>query len=192
MYISSQARWRSDYIRSSVILLLPLFIVLWPLTFDSITTTFDPLNLSVQIPPLYSIQFNVIKFFFHDIAYLWILRLKCWLILRLNFLQLYFCYILYSANRVPKLHRAYIPQADLGWADCVSVSMIFLLNPTMWHFCSLYPRSTGGGILLYLCPSVLPSVLPSVRPSVRPRNFSSHFSQQLLMAEIWYLVTSFI
>jgi hypothetical protein len=31
------------------------------------------------------------------------------------------------------------------------------------------------------------SVLPSV-----PRYFSSHFSQQLLMAEIWYLVTSFI
>ena len=37
----------------------------------------------------------------------------------------------------------------------------------------------GGGILFYLCPSVL------------PKYFSSHFSQQLLMAEIWYLVTSF-
>ena len=36
-----------------------------------------------------------------------------------------------------------------------------------------------GGILFYLCPSFL------------PRYFSSHFSQQLLMAEIWYLVTSF-
>jgi len=43
----------------------------------------------------------------------------------------------------------------------------------------LYPRSTGGGY----------TVLPL---SVRPRYFSSHFSQQLLMAEIWYLVTSFI
>jgi hypothetical protein len=37
----------------------------------------------------------------------------------------------------------------------------------------------------------------SVRPSVclsfhRPRYFSSYFSQQLSMAEIWYLVTSFI
>jgi hypothetical protein len=32
----------------------------------------------------------------------------------------------------------------------------------------------------------------SVRPSVCPRYFSSHFSQQLSMAEIWYLVTSFI
>jgi hypothetical protein len=31
----------------------------------------------------------------------------------------------------------------------------------------------------------------SVRPSVRPRYFSSHFSQQPLMTEIWYLVTSF-
>ena len=36
------------------------------------------------------------------------------------------------------------------------------------------------GILFYLCPSVL------------PKYFSSHFSPQLLMAEIWYLVTSFI
>jgi hypothetical protein len=36
----------------------------------------------------------------------------------------------------------------------------------------------GGGVLFYLCPSVHPSVLP--------RYFSSHFSQQLSMAEIWY------
>ena len=37
------------------------------------------------------------------------------------------------------------------------------------------------------------TVLPLfVRPSVRLRLFSSHFSQQLLMAEIGYLVTSFI
>ena len=42
------------------------------------------------------------------------------------------------------------------------------------------PHSTGGGILFYLCQSIC------------PRYFSSHFSQQLLMAEIWYLVTSFI
>jgi hypothetical protein len=50
----------------------------------------------------------------------------------------------------------------------------------------LYPRSPKGegGILFYLCPSVC--------PSVRPRYFSSHFSQQLLMTEIWYLVTSVI
>ena len=34
-------------------------------------------------------------------------------------------------------------------------------------------------------------IFTSVFPSV-PRYFSSHFSQQLLMAEIWYLVTSFI
>ena len=37
------------------------------------------------------------------------------------------------------------------------------------------------------------TVLPLfVRPSVRLRLFSSHFSQQLLRAEIGYLVTSFI
>ena len=46
----------------------------------------------------------------------------------------------------------------------------------------LYSRSPEGegGILFYLC------------PSIRPRYFSSHFSQELSMAEIWYLVTSFI
>jgi hypothetical protein len=45
---------------------------------------------------------------------------------------------------------------------------------------SLYPRSLKGegGILFYL------------GSSVRPRYFSSHFSKQLLMAEIWYLVTT--
>ena len=48
----------------------------------------------------------------------------------------------------------------------------------------VYPRSTGGG---YCFTSVLPSVLPYV-----PRYFSSYFSQQLLIAEIVYLVKSFI
>ena len=54
----------------------------------------------------------------------------------------------------------------------------FFLHP----FLFIYPRSQKGegGILFYLC------------PSVRPRYFSSHFSQLLLMAEIWYLVTSVI
>jgi len=61
---------------------------------------------------------------------------------------------------------------------------------TRWWWCPLCTRPTRlvgffynpappeGGILFYLCPSF-------------PRYFSSHFSQQLLMAEIWYLVTSF-
>ena len=39
-----------------------------------------------------------------------------------------------------------------------------------------YSTEEEGGILFYLC--------LSVRPSVRPRYFSSHFSQQLSMAEI--------
>jgi hypothetical protein len=59
-----------------------------------------------------------------------------------------------------------------------------------YGFKLLYPRSPEGkeGILFYLCPSVR----PSVRPSVSPRYFLSHFSQQLSMAEICYLITSFI
>jgi hypothetical protein len=51
-----------------------------------------------------------------------------------------------------------------------------------WKQVNYTPAPPEGGY------TVLPlSVLPSV-----PRYFSSHFSQQLLMAEIWYLVTSFI
>ena len=80
--------------------------------------------------------------------------------------------------------------------NCPCLSMRNIFEPTlhclnMWSVCQeilflLYPRSPkgGGGILFYLC--------PSVRPSVRPRYFSSHFSQQLLMTQIWYLVRSFI
>jgi hypothetical protein len=54
------------------------------------------------------------------------------------------------------------------------------------YSCTIFipPLSEGGGGY---------TVLPlSVRPSVRPRYFSSHFSKQLLMTRIWYLVTSFI
>jgi hypothetical protein len=58
-----------------------------------------------------------------------------------------------------------------------AISAIFCI-----HFYT--PAPPEGGILFYLC--------SSVRPSVRPRYCSSHLSQELLMAEIWYLVTSFI
>ena len=62
-----------------------------------------------------------------------------------------------------------------------------LIKSLYWkHNILLYPRSTGGGYTV-LSLSFHLSVLPFV-----PRYFSSHFSQQLLMAEIWYLVTSFI
>ena len=44
------------------------------------------------------------------------------------------------------------------------------------------PIPEGGGVYCFT----------SVRLSVRPRYFSAHFSQYLLMAEIWYLVTSMI
>ena len=47
----------------------------------------------------------------------------------------------------------------------------------------IIPPLTGGGRGIYC--------FTSVSPSVHPRYFSSHFTQQLLMAEILYLVTSF-
>jgi hypothetical protein len=56
--------------------------------------------------------------------------------------------------------------------------MIFINHIKYYHGHNytvfLYPRSTGGGVYCFT----------SVRPSVRPRYFLSHFSQQLLMAEI--------
>ena len=55
-------------------------------------------------------------------------------------------------------------------ATCIYLPARFMIIPL--------PRSPKGGG---------DTVLPL---SVRPRYFSSHFSQQLLMAEIWYLVTS--
>ena len=44
---------------------------------------------------------------------------------------------------------------------------------------------------VYCFTSVRPSICLSVLPSI-PRYLSLHFSQQLLMAEFWYLVISFI
>ena len=56
--------------------------------------------------------------------------------------------------------------------------MIFINHIKYYHGHNytvfLYPRSTGGGVYCFT----------SVRPSVHPRYFFSHFSQQLLMAEI--------
>jgi hypothetical protein len=69
---------------------------------------------------------------------------------------------------------------------CLFVCLFVFVVVVGWivdHHCSL----SGRGY------TVIPlSVCPSVLPSFRPRYFSSHFSQQLLMAEIWYLVTSVI
>ena len=90
----------------------------------------------------------------------------------------------------------------------VSFTFCILLYPPL-------PEGGGGGILFYLCPSkiffvalfsvTVDGVFGPIRfllPVCRLcwflytlniyAHFSSHFSQQLLMAEIWYLVTSFI
>ena len=56
-------------------------------------------------------------------------------------------------------------------ATCIYLPARFMIIPLPRS-----PKGRGGDTVLPL--------------SVRPRYFSSHFSQQLLMAEIWYLVTS--
>jgi hypothetical protein len=54
--------------------------------------------------------------------------------------------------------------------------MWLFLEPSLRNSTLLYPRSTGGRVYCFT----------SFHPSIHPRYFSSHFSQQLLMAEIWY------
>ena len=58
----------------------------------------------------------------------------------------------------------------------IAVLHVSIYQLDLWLYPSPAPRRGGGDTVLPL--------------SVRPRYFSSHFSQQLLMAEIWYLVTS--
>jgi hypothetical protein len=73
-------------------------------------------------------------------------------------------------------------KCDKKWAYMPKKPHIFNIDLYWKINRSLFiPRSPKGewGILFYLC------------PSVHPRYFSSHFSQQLSMAEIWYLVHEF-
>ena len=60
--------------------------------------------------------------------------------------------------------------------------LLHFLQAFLKHIYTPLPGGGGGYTVLPL----------SVCPSVRPRYFSSHFSQHLSMAEIWYLITSFI
>ena len=64
----------------------------------------------------------------------------------------------------------------------VSLQMCYLKGLCTFIIPLLHRKGGGGGILFYLCQSFRPS----------QDYFSSHFSQQLLMSEIWYLVTTFI
>ena len=68
----------------------------------------------------------------------------------------------------------------LGYRFYFFLRFWYLILELFWQsgIVLLYPRSTRGGY------TVLPlSIPPSVYPSI-PRYLSSHFSQQLLMAEI--------
>ena len=57
------------------------------------------------------------------------------------------------------------------------MDVVLLCSKKIWYYYTPAPRR-GRGVYCFT--------------SVRPRYFSSHFSQELLMTQIWYLVTSFI
>jgi hypothetical protein len=57
------------------------------------------------------------------------------------------------------------------------MDVVLLCSKKIWYYYTPAPRR-GRGVYCFT--------------SVRPRYFSSHFSQELLMTQIWYLVTIFI
>ena len=119
--------------------------------------------------PLKLFNFNFMVFFLKIIRF-WILKKKIWLDRRKKYIPTWhfrsiIIYLPFSQyNRIQNFEEKKIRSTHL-------LPILDLIIPPL-------PEG-GGGILFYLCSSVL------------PKYFSSHFSQQLLMAEIWYLVTSF-
>ena len=130
-------------------------------------------------PSSYSILILYV-FFPKNIFWFWILKNKIWLYRRKKYIPtLHFhsiiIYLPFSQyNHIQNFEEKKLFQ---HFANLIKIRSTHLL-PILDLIIPPLPEG-GGGILFYLCPSVL------------PKYFSSHFSQQLLMAEIWYLVTSF-
>ena len=97
----------------------------------------------------------------------------------------------FNEIRTPELSAYHLPQHKDFFPSMMFEIFSSVLAYRIWPFvgcgvfslCNYIPAPRRGrGVYCFT----------SVRPSVRPRYFSSHFSQSLLMAEIWYLVTSVI
>ena len=129
-------------------------------------------------PSSYSIF--ILCFFLKKIFWFWILKKKIWLDRRTKYIPTWhfhsiIIYLPFSQyNHIQNFEENKLFQ---HFANLIKIRSTHLL-PILDLIIPPLPEG-GGGILFYLCPSVL------------PKYFSSHFSQQLLMAEIWYLVTSF-
>jgi hypothetical protein len=96
-----------------------------------------------------------------------------------------------KGNRTETTSRAGTAYPSTDVFSGIRVAQYLILCVVFLYTMIVIPPLPGGGGV-YCFTSVRLSVLPSFRPSVRSRYFPSHFSQQLSMAEIWYLVTSFI
>ena len=137
-------------------------------------------NIFYQFTPQ-AIQFYFYMVFFpKKLFWFWILKKKIWLDRRKKYIRTWhfhsiIIYLPFSQyNHIQNLEEKKLFQ---HFANIIKIRSTHLL-PISDLLIPPLPEG-GGGILFYLCPSVL------------PKYFSSHFSQQLLMAEIWYLVTSF-
>ena len=115
---------------------------------------------------------------------IFIIALTLYSILEINLAKIF----IYSTKSCCKCANGLFGEIDKTWPvngkwiQCINT---YCSNFELWLcvvLIYLYSRSTGGRVYCFT----------SVRPSVHPRYFLSHFSQQLLMAEIWYLFTSFI
>ena len=121
-------------------------------------------------PSSYSILILYV-FFPKKIFWFWILTKKIWLDRRKKYIPTWHFHsiIIYKILKKKKWFQHF--------TNLIKIRSTHLL-PILDLIIAPLPEG-GGGKLFYLCPSVL------------PKYFSSHFSPQLLMAEIWYLVTSF-
>ena len=119
-------------------------------------------------------------FFPKKIIWFWILKKTIWLDRRKKYIPTWhfhstIIYLPFSQyNHIQHFEEKKLFQ---NFANLIKIRSTHLL-PILDLIIPPLPEG-GGGILFYLCPSVL------------RKYFSSHFSQQLLMAEIWYLVPSF-
>ena len=127
-------------------------------------------------PSSYSILI-LYAFFPKKIFWFWILKKQIWLDRRTKYIPTshfhsIIVYLPFSQyNHIQNFEEKKLFQ---HFANLIKIRSTHLL-PILDLIIPPLPEG-GGGILFYLCPSVLPK----------------YFSQQLLMAEICYLVTSFI
>ena len=131
--------------------------------------------------PLKLFNFNFILFFPKKIFWFWIMKKQIWLDRRKKYIPTWHFHSIIIYLPFSQYNHRYTNFEEKKlfqhFANLIRIRTTHLLPILDLIIPPLHEG--GGGILFYFCSSVL------------SKYFSSHFSQQLLMAEIWYLVTSF-